>query len=76
MKRIEKLTERVSRIVERTECCVCYVYSLDGKEVLQAYQGFFYASSPSYSEILELGTRKEIGKTAFQNELNRICALN
>lgn len=75
MRSEKRLTARVTEIHEFTECCRCYTFVLDGKEVLQAYQGFFYASDPSYGTIGEYGDIHTISKEQFNEKLNAILEL-
>ena len=70
----EKVTKRLSKHIEYTACCYCCVFLFDSKEVLQAYQGYFYDSTPIYSEILECGTRREIPKDEFRKRLDEYFA--
>lgn len=71
----EQITNRLSKQVEFTSCCHCVTFVFDGKEVLQAYQGFFYYSNGViYSRISEYGDRIEIGKENFYKLLEQYAA--
>lgn len=72
----EAITDKVTKVTERTEMCFCYVYTINGKEVLQAYKSYLPYSYGNviYSEILEHGTRKTISKELFVSKLNQILS--
>lgn len=72
----EAITDKVTKVTENTEMCLCYVYSINEKEVLQAYKSYLLYSYGNviYSEILENGTRKTISKELFGSKLNQILS--
>lgn len=68
----ERISGTVSAITEHTACCWCKIWIVNGVERLQAYQGFFYDSKPSYSRISSCGDRIEISAEDFTNRLGAI----